>query len=97
CTVENGCVGTEWGKRNPSLPLAKCFYVRFNEKCADELKNYAPSRGAEIIIARRENPDAGTNAKITCQGFPLTEKLCADGIDNDQDGLIDDADPDCLE
>ncbi len=94
----------EWGKINPGLPVSKCFYVRFNAKCAmgydpdgqtSQQFSYGPSRGAEIIISRRESAEPGTNALIACQGFPLTEKLCSDGVDNDQDGHIDADDWDC--
>ena len=81
-------------KKDPSLPVAKCYHVTYNEKC-DVGNDHAPSRGAEIIISRRDAPEPGTSAKITCQGFPLTEKLCYDGVDNDQDGCIDDGDTDC--
>ncbi|MGM0597478.1 MAG: hypothetical protein ACQES9_10610 [Myxococcota bacterium] len=71
-----------------------CYHVTYNEKC-DNGSTHSPSRGAEIIISRKENPPLGTSAKITCQGFPLQEKLCYDGEDNDFDGLTDGSDPDC--
>jgi hypothetical protein len=81
-------------KRDPGMPVDKCYHVRYNEKC-DIGDDHAPSRGAEIIIARKTNPEPGTRSKITCQGFALTEKLCSDGVDNDQDGDIDDNDINC--
>jgi len=96
-------------KRDINLPVAKCYHVTYNADCAVPCPEgstllgchptnspwYAPSRGAEIIISRQRDPDPGTRAKIACAGLPLTEKLCFDGIDNDTDGLIDTADPDC--
>ncbi|PKN28032.1 MAG: hypothetical protein CVU65_00285 [Deltaproteobacteria bacterium HGW-Deltaproteobacteria-22] len=98
-------------KLDQSLPVAKCYHVTYNADCAvpcpDETSLalgchptnspwYAPSRGAEIIISRRTTATVGTKAKIACAGLPLTEKLCFDGVDNDSDGNIDMADPDCL-
>jgi len=97
-------------KLDQSLPVAKCYHVTYNADCAVPCPEgslalgchpttspwYAPSRGAEIIISRRETATVGTRAKIACAGLPLTEKLCYDGVDNDSDGLIDMADPDCL-
>jgi hypothetical protein len=96
-------------KRDINMPVAKCFHVTFNPKCAEPCPEgaqrlgcdplvapwYGPSRGAEIIISRRADPTPGTRAKISCAGLPLTEKLCHDGQDNDVDGLIDAFDPDC--
>ncbi len=96
-------------KRDRNLPVAKCYHVTYNADCAVPCPEgtvelgchptnspwYAPSRGAEIIISRREDPSPGTKAKIACAGLPLTEKLCFDGIDNDTDGLVDMNDPDC--
>jgi hypothetical protein len=81
-------------KRDPSLPVSSCFHVIYNEKC-DIGNDHSPSRGAEIIISRQTDPEPGTSAKITCQGFGLTEKLCNDGVDNDYDGNTDDNDLDC--
>jgi hypothetical protein len=83
-------------KRDPQLPVEQCYHVIYNDKCDNAFDNHGPSRGAEIIISRRENPAPGTNAYITCRGLPLTEKLCHDGEDNDKDGLIDIHDPDCI-
>ena len=96
-------------KRDINLPVGKCYHVTYNADCAvpcppdSDLLGchptnspwYAPSRGAEIIISRQRDPEPGTRAKIACAGLPLTEKLCFDGIDNDTDGRIDMADPDC--
>ncbi len=95
--------------RDKNLPVPRCFHVMFNPDCAVPCPEgsealgchvtqnpwHAPSRGAEIIISRRDDPPPGTSAKISCAGLPLTEKLCSDGIDNDMDGLVDMADPDC--
>jgi len=81
-------------KRDPNLPVDQCWHVRYNDSCAEQA-NFGPSRGAEIIISRKTNPAPGTSASITCAGFPLTEMLCQDDIDNDFDGLTDCEDPDC--
>jgi len=96
-------------KRDPNLPVLKCYHIAFNPDCAEPCPEgserlgchptltpwFGPSRGAEIIISRRDDPTPGTRAKIACAGLPLTEKLCFDGKDNDVDGLIDSNDPDC--
>lgn len=84
-------------KRDPSLPVNQCWHVTYNEECANEALDYGPSRGAEIIISRKTNPAPGTRASITCAGFPLTEQLCQDDIDNDFDGDTDCDDSDCQE
>lgn len=95
-------------KRDRNLPVQKCYHIKYNDACAipcpPDSANvgcstsnpwYAPSRGAEIVISRRDDPPPGTKAKIACAGLPLLEKLCYDGIDNDVDGRIDMNDPDC--
>ncbi|MBU1068287.1 hypothetical protein KJ975_01845 [Myxococcota bacterium] len=96
--------------RDPALPVPACFHVTFNAACAvpcpdfstyqgcDTATNpwYGPSRGAELLLSRREDPTPGTRQKIACAGTPLTEIwLCFNGLDDDIDGLVDADDPDC--
>ncbi len=95
--------------RDQNLPVPRCYHVRFNPGCAVECPAgshqmgchpetnpwYGPSRGAEIVVSRREDPPSGSSLKIACVGLPLTENRCYDGIDNDMDGLVDMEDPDC--
>jgi hypothetical protein len=47
------------------------------------------------VISRRAAPAAGVGVSFTCAGIPLSEEDCADGLDEDLDGLVDAADPDC--
>ncbi|MBU1533955.1 hypothetical protein KKF84_01475 [Myxococcota bacterium] len=93
-----GCASDYMGghpaRKDPNLPVEMCFHVTYNEKCASG-ENFGPSRGAELVVSRRVEPPLRSYAFIRCQGLPLTEKLCMDGIDNDMDGLIDSQDPDC--
>lgn len=72
-----------------------CYHIIYNEIC-DLGINHASSRGAEIIISRKENPPLGTSTRIGCKGFPLNEENCTDDKDNDFDGNTDNSDPDCL-
>jgi hypothetical protein len=94
---------------DPSLPVPKCYHVTYNTDCAvpcppgstalgchpENSPWYGPSRGAEFIISRRQTATVGTHTQVACAGLPLTERSCHDGIDNDVDGRIDSADPDC--
>ncbi len=95
--------------RDPLLPVEACYYVQYNPRCAvacppgamalgcDPEGNpwHAPSRGAELVISRREDPGPGIRLQAMCKGIPLRETDCSDGMDNDMDGHVDLADPDC--
>ena len=68
----------------------------------DELYNLAPSLsdGDTSLVINTANPSTDDNLflaviSITAQAAVTTE-ICNDGIDNDGDGLIDLADPDCV-
>ena len=96
--------------RDPALPVPACFHVTFNPRCAipcpgisshlgcstDANPWYGPSRGAELVISRRKDPAPFTREKIACPAIPLIEESCANGLDDDFDGRVDAADPDCL-
>jgi hypothetical protein len=73
---------------------APCYHVVYEKRC-DFFSSHSPSRGASIIISRKEPSPFGTITKITCELFPLEEIDCHDGRDNDVDGLTDGSDPDC--
>jgi hypothetical protein len=92
-----------------NLPLEACWHVLYNRNCAMPCPegsgeqgcdpdsnpwNY-PSRGAQLIVSRRSAPTEGGRIAATCASYHLTETDCADGLDNDVDGRLDTADPDC--
>ncbi len=95
--------------RDTDLPVPQCWQVVYDPDCVDPCPAgtldqgcdpgtnpwNGPARGANVVISRREDPAPGTRSRVLCATFPLTEKLCSDGIDNDFDGLVDLADPDC--
>jgi len=74
--------------RDPSLPVPACWQVVYNEHCHE-------ARGAEVVIARRADPPAGTRTTVSCQTLAPREQLCQNGLDDDEDCLIDTEDPDC--
>ena len=91
-----------------ALPVPACFHVTYDAGCAvpcslddpapcHPVDNpwWGPSRGAAIVISRRVAPTLAPAITFTCEGLPLFETGCADGLDEDQDGLVDGADPDC--
>jgi hypothetical protein len=93
---------------DPALPVPACFHVAYDPGCAvpcppdapatcDPVTNpwWGPSRGAAVVISRRAAPAAGVEVTFTCAGIPLSEDDCTDGLDEDLDGLVDAADPDC--
>jgi len=92
-----------------NLPQEACWHVMYNTNCAMPCPegsvelgcdpdsnpwNY-PSRGAELIVSRRSAPTEGGRIAATCASYHLTETDCTDGLDNDVDGRLDTADPDC--
>jgi hypothetical protein len=93
---------------DPTLPVPACWHIPFSPACAvacppgdawrcDPAVNpwWTPSRGAAFQIARREPPAPGVINWARCLRLPLYEVLCANGLDDDVDGLADAADPDC--
>jgi len=94
---------------DPTLPMPACWHVTFSHACAaacpttgawgcDPAVNpwWTPSRGAGLRISRREPAAPGVDTFARCPRLPLYEVLCANGLDDDVDGRIDEADPDCL-
>ena len=65
---------------------AACWYVAEQQSCAG---------GSAIRIARASDAPADTYAEVRCSLVPAHEDLCYDGVDNDEDCLIDAEDPDC--
>ncbi len=93
---------------DPALPVPACFHVTYDPGCAlpcslddpapcHPVANpwWGPSRGAAIAISRRAAPTEAPTITFTCEGLPLFETGCADGLDEDMDGRVDAADPDC--
>ncbi|MFH2008623.1 MAG: hypothetical protein ABI333_18695 [bacterium] len=74
--------------RDPDLPVERCWHVTYNEYCARS--NYA-----DIVIARRADPPPRTFARFACNQISRDEQLCNDGVDNDEDCLVDLDDPCC--
>ncbi|MBU1244252.1 hypothetical protein KKD52_00275 [Myxococcota bacterium] len=91
------------------LPVEACWHVAFNANCAipcpegsieqgcDPASNpwNYPSRGAQLVVSQRTAPTEGIRIMATCASYQLIETDCNDGLDNDVDGRLDAADPDC--
>jgi hypothetical protein len=75
-------------RRDADLPVPACWHVGYNEQCLR-------SHGAEIVVSRPADPPPRTFTEAACLEIALTEELCDDGQDNDEDCLTDTADPDC--
>jgi hypothetical protein len=63
-----------------------CWYVTDSVLC---------DHGAELRIVRGEDPPPRTFAVAKCAVADLTERDCENGLDDDEDCLIDSRDPDC--
>ncbi len=88
---------TDWGlaysnglpdRRDPDLPVPACWYIGYQERCSE-------SNHAEIVISRRLDPPPFSFAEVSCAALPQFEELCDDGVDNDEDCLVDEDDADC--
>jgi hypothetical protein len=75
--------------RDASLPVGACWHVGYVELC--ERSNHA-----EVIVSRTEEPPPRSFTDLRCVLIPQDEQICDDGLDNDEDGLVDLEDPDCL-
>jgi len=75
-------------ERDPELPVAACWFVGYDPNCEH-------SNRAALVVSRKNDPPPRTFAEVSCRGIEATETQCADGVDNDQDCLIDSDDPDC--
>jgi len=93
---------------DPALPVPACFHVVYDPGCAvpcapddpapcDPVDNpwWGPSRGAALVISRRAALAQAPAVTFSCEGLLLFETGCTDGLDEDLDGLVDAADPDC--
>ena len=65
-----------------------CWYMSANTTC---------EHSAGFRIVRGEDPPPRTFADGRCAIISATEQLCSDGKDNDEDCLIDEDDPDCVD
>lgn len=63
-----------------------CWYVSDDTTC-----DYPVT----VHIIRGEDPPERTFADVACYTAPASEGLCDDNIDNDEDCLVDQDDPDC--
>jgi len=75
-------------ERDPNLPVSACWHINYEENCPGS--NYS-----EIIISRKSDPPPRSFTEVACEQIPQHEQLCNDGVDNDEDCLTDQEDPDC--
>ncbi len=75
-------------ERDADLPVAACWQIRYSELCPRS--NYA-----ELFVSRRADPPPRTFSHVGCIQIEQHEQLCNDGVDNDEDCLVDMDDPDC--
>jgi hypothetical protein len=73
---------------DPELPVDRCWSVTLDPQCVD-------SRQAAIRLSRRVAPPPRSFVVFSCYTISPTESLCNDGVDNDEDCLVDLDDPDC--
>jgi len=74
--------------RDVDLPVSACWHIIFNSNC--RRSNYA-----ELVISRQEDPPPRSFANVHCTAIYPDEFTCGDGLDNDQDCLVDLDDPCC--
>ncbi len=75
-------------ERDIDLPVPACWYINYKEEC--EQANHA-----QMIISRQSDPPPRSFAEVSCVQIPRSEEACDDGLDNDEDCLTDQEDPDC--
>lgn len=102
------CCGLEWvdqstwdadgdGDPRQSVALTPCTTTLFNSRLGPSA--YAPrcggSGGGTCGDGSCDGGETPCTCAIDCGEPPATEMQCSDGLDDDCDGLVDDADPDC--
>ncbi|PKN22287.1 MAG: hypothetical protein CVU65_15355 [Deltaproteobacteria bacterium HGW-Deltaproteobacteria-22] len=86
---------------DPSLPVPVCWHLVHDDFCLGSMgalrpkTDAAPLSGARIVISLRNAAAAGAAWDFRCRRLAARESTCDDGVDNDQDGMIDHDDPDC--
>lgn len=75
-------------ERDANLPVDACWHINYQEMCPG-------SNFSEIIISRKSDPPPRSFSEVSCVQISKTEQLCNDGVDNDEDCLVDMDDPDC--
>ncbi|MBU1533967.1 hypothetical protein KKF84_01535, partial [Myxococcota bacterium] len=60
-------------------------------------EDHFPSRGSRFTVVQSGGLDEDQTYNISCSFFATRETDCDDGTDNDLDGFIDGADPDCAQ
>lgn len=75
-------------RRDQNLPANACWLINYEETCPS-------AHCAELLIARQADPPARTFAEVLCEYLPVDERQCDDGLDNDEDCLVDLDDPCC--
>lgn len=82
---EPTCTGTDCVEGTEGQASA-CWYLERDIACPVSVK---------LRIARAQIPPPGTFVEGGCADPLLAEDVCDDGLDNDEDCLVDDQDPDC--
>ncbi|MFH2005460.1 MAG: hypothetical protein ABI333_02625 [bacterium] len=75
---------------DPDLPVPACWTIGHHPDCS-------AAKGAELLVSFREQPSPETEVTISCETIAGVEQDCEDGLDNDEDCLVDQDDPDCPE
>ena len=94
--VTNGseCLGLVWAQMGKTDGIATAF-VEVSEWV--ESQSTTPAEGRIFDDLDADDGDASCIAQAFCQGTgnETTDVNCSDGLDNDEDGLLDCEDPDC--
>ncbi len=73
---------------DPALPLPACWHIEYSSNCFD-------SNFARLAMSRVQPAPERSTVAVDCDGLPSVESACEDGVDNDEDCLVDADDPDC--
>jgi len=71
-----------------NLPVEACWHITHEPGCTQ-------SNQAAVAVSRQTLPPPSTYVELSCDHLYPTEADCENGIDDDQDCLDDNEDPDC--